>query len=112
MSPVPDPDSGIPIVFQVDQNFPNPFNPSTVIRFDVPGRVGGSGSTSSRVIINIYDVRGSIVKRLVDSSMPAGPAEVAWDGKNDSGTAVSSGIYFLRMITGTQRHTRKMVLLR
>jgi hypothetical protein len=94
------------------QNFPNPFNPSTVIRFDVPGRVEGSGSTSAKVVINVYDVRGSIVKRLVDAAMPAGPAEVTWNGLNDNGESVSSGIYFLRMITGEQRHTRKMVLLR
>jgi hypothetical protein len=94
------------------QNFPNPFNPSTVIRFDVPGRVEGSGSTSARVVINVYDVRGSIVKRLVDAVMPAGPAEVTWDGLNENAESVSSGIYFLRMITGEQRHTRKMVLLR
>ncbi len=94
------------------QNFPNPFNPSTVIRFDVPGRAEGSGSTSARVVINIYDVRGSLVKRLVDSSMPAGPAEVTWDGMSENGIAVSSGIYFLRMITGEQLQTRKMVLLR
>jgi hypothetical protein len=98
------------------QNFPNPFNPSTVIRFDVPGRVDVNGerypSTNSRVVINVYDVRGRLVKRLVDSSMPAGPAQVTWDGFNDSGAAVSSGIYFLRMITGEHHHTRKMVLLR
>jgi len=94
------------------QNFPNPFNPSTVIRFDVPGRVEGNGSTSARIVMNVYDVRGRIVKRLIDGSMPAGPATVTWDGMNESGTNVSSGIYFLRMITGEQRHTRKMVLLR
>jgi len=107
-------DDGRPVKYPAHlyQNFPNPFNPSTVIRFDVPGRVEGSGSTSSRVVINVYDVRGSLVKKLVDDSMPAGPAEVTWDGKSESGAAVSSGIYFLRMITGEQRHTRKMVLLR
>jgi hypothetical protein len=98
------------------QNFPNPFNPLTVIRFDVPGRVGGSEvgfpASSSRVVIGIYDVRGSLVRALVDSSMPAGPAQVTWDGTTDGGADVSSGIYFLRMITGQQRLTRKMVLLR
>jgi len=111
-------DGGRPVRYpaRLYQNFPNPFNPSTVIRFDVPGRVAVNGerypSTNSRVVINVYDVRGRLVKRLIDSSMPAGPAQVTWDGFNDSGAAVSSGIYFLRMITGEQHHTRKMVLLR
>ena len=111
-------DDGRPVRYPAHlyQNFPNPFNPVTVIRFDVPGRVEGSGetysATSSRVVINVYNVRGRLVKRLVDRSMPAGPAQVTWDGKSDSGAAVSSGIYFLRMITGQQRHTLKMVLLR
>lgn len=107
-------DPAMPYAACLHQNYPNPFNPSTTIRFDVPGRTSGGGfpAASARVVINVYDMRGRPVKRLVDRFLPAGPAEISWDGRNDAGADVASGIYFLRLMTGGRHHTRKMVLLR
>lgn len=90
------------------QNHPNPFNPSTTVAFTVPG---GSGSRS-RVVLGIYDVRGALVRRLVDGPVAGGRHEVTWDGMNDRGAKVSSGIYFARFQTRDHSSVKKMVLLR
>ncbi|MDD3642933.1 MAG: FlgD immunoglobulin-like domain containing protein [Candidatus Krumholzibacteria bacterium] len=102
-------DPSTPYAARLYQNFPNPFNPATVVRFDAPGR---AGSGTARVVLAVYDVQGRLVRTLVDRAMPAGPAEAVWDGTNAEGAAVSSGIYFVRMDSAGQRLTRKMVLLR
>ena len=96
------------------QNFPNPFNPVTVIRFDVPGEVSGADGPSrrSKVSLRVYDVSGRLVRVLVDGLMEPGPAEAVWEGTDGAGRALSSGIYFLSMRVGEWRTTRKMVLLR
>jgi len=57
-------------------------------------------------------VRGRLVRTIVDGTLPAGPAEAVWDGNNGDGIPVSSGVYFVRMVSAGQRMTRKMVLLR
>ncbi|MEE9271374.1 MAG: CHRD domain-containing protein [Candidatus Krumholzibacteria bacterium] len=87
------------------QNYPNPFNPNTTIRYALtePGRVR----------LRIYDVQGRLVRTLVDEIGSPGPGQtVVWDGTNDSGQAVSSGIYFYRLTTTGFTATKKMVLLK
>ncbi len=104
LSPVPDPDNGTPIVFQVDQNFPNPFNPSTTIRFALPV------SAQTRVVI--FDVAGHKVKTLVDDVMAAQVHEVQWTGRDDAGRSVSAGVYFYRVSSGEHFSVGRMALVK
>ncbi len=92
---------------KLGQNYPNPFNPTTTIEYWVPG---GSGKTAVSVVI--YDVRGARVRTLVEGTEPAGRYTATWDGRNEAGTAVSSGVYFYRLQTPGFSDTRKMVLLK
>jgi uncharacterized protein (DUF362 family) len=81
--------AAVPEEFQLDQNFPNPFNGTTQIRFYAP--------RSSDISMKIFNVRGQSVRDLVDRAVEPGWHNVVWDGKNDSGSMVSSGVYFCRM---------------
>lgn len=90
--------------FQLCQNFPNPFNPITNIEFVLP--------KSGQVKIEIYNILGRKVRTLVDQHLKAGHKVVDWDGNDDSGEEVSSGIYFYQIKTSEFSQTRKMVLLR
>ncbi len=87
------------------QNAPNPFNPSTSIRYSV-GREG------AHVTLAIYDVSGRLVTKLVDAPTAAGEQMILWDGRNAHGRQVGSGIYFSRLSVDTWTATRKMVLLK
>jgi len=91
--------------FALHQNVPNPFNPMTTIRYDVPP--GGAVVT-----IAVYDASGRFVTTLVADAQSAGPKTVEWDGRDERGTSVSSGVYFCRMSAGGFEQTMKMVLLR
>lgn len=86
------------------QNFPNPFNPTTTIAFSL--------AENARVVLAICDVRGALVRRLIHETRVAGDYRVVWDGKNDVGTSVSSGVYFYRLTAGRFEATKKMVLLK
>ncbi len=94
----------IPTSFALHQNVPNPFNPATTIGYDVPP---GGGV----VTIRVYDVAGRLVRTLIDESQAAGQKTVRWNGTNDTGTRVASGMYFYRMTAPGFTETRKMVLL-
>jgi hypothetical protein len=98
----------LPNTFELEQNFPNPFNPDTKIGYSLP--------MAARVEIAVYDIRGRIIKSLLDGVQPAGSHEIGWDGKNRSGNAVPTGIYFYKMrVSGNDREytaTRKMVLMK
>ncbi|MFH1754554.1 MAG: FlgD immunoglobulin-like domain containing protein, partial [Candidatus Latescibacterota bacterium] len=95
------------------QNYPNPFNPSTTISFELPGMMRPGGITSAAPVhLAVYDVRGRLVKTLVSGDLTAGPHRVRWDGTNNSGSGVSSGIYFYRIVSGNWSNTKKMVLIR
>ncbi len=83
---------------------PNPFNPQTTVSFAL--------AKSELVRIAIYDVRGTLVRRLSDESMPAGEHSVVWNGVDDRGRPAASGIYFVRMIAGSYTETRKIVMLK
>lgn len=86
------------------QNFPNPFNPSTTIEYSL--------ANAARVRIEIFDVGGRRIRTLVDAGKPAGPHRAVWDGRNERGVAVSSGIYFYRFRTDSFVSVKKMVLLK
>jgi hypothetical protein len=88
----------------LDQNYPNPFNPSTEICFDIP--------KPSFVSLDIYDVLGRLVTTLIDEQLTAGSKRVRWDGRDDTGAEVASGVYFYRLKTGDHVEVKKMVLLK
>lgn len=85
-------------------NRPNPFNPSTAVHFDL-----GQAGTAS---LKIYDVRGRLVRTLVNAPVGAGRHQVTWDGRNDAGRPVASGVYLLEMSAGDYRGKHKMILAR
>ena len=89
---------------QLAQNYPNPFNPTTTIAFSI--------AEVSDVKLAIYGVRGELVRTLVDGRRAPNNYRVIWDGKNNAGNFVASGVYFYRLIAGDFKATKKMVLLR
>jgi hypothetical protein len=105
---------GKPQVFAgtLRQNYPNPFNPSTTISFELPGKMQAEGSSTAHVHLAVYDVSGRLVKTLVSTNLIPGPHKVMWDGTNNNGNNVSSGIYFYRIVSGNWISTKKMVLIR
>jgi hypothetical protein len=86
------------------QNVPNPFNPMTTIRYDVP-------QNGAHVSIIIYDVGGRVIRILVDDVQTAGVKRITWYGRNSRGNQVATGVYFYRMIAPGFDMTKKMVLL-
>jgi hypothetical protein len=94
----------IPGQYFLEQNAPNPFNPSTTIEYGVPA---GGG----RVTIEIFDVAGRRVRTLLDEPRPGGTWRVTWDGTTDAGTHVSSGVYFYRLRAAGFESTRRMTLV-
>ncbi|MDO9694772.1 MAG: FlgD immunoglobulin-like domain containing protein [Candidatus Latescibacteria bacterium] len=83
---------------------PNPFNPTTKIQYDVP--------VDGRVMLKVYDVRGSLVRTLVDADRPRGSHRAAWDGRDTSGRGMASGSYFARLEVGGKIETVRMSLVR
>ena len=86
------------------QNYPNPFNPSTTILFYIP--------ENSFVKLDIYNVKGEKVKTLASTRFDAGTQKVVWNGTDDGGGRVSTGVYFYRLVAGKSTLTRKLVLMR
>jgi len=97
-------DPEIPSAFALYQNVPNPFNPSTSIIFDLPSAI--------HVTLDVYNVKGEKIVRLVDRRMTPGRKEIVWNAQSGRGISVTSGIYFYRLIAGEFTETRKMVLLK
>jgi hypothetical protein len=95
----------VPAQAALYQNTPNPFNPVTTIRYDVPA--GGA-----IVDLAVYDVAGRLVKQLAAGFQQPGAKTAVWDGRNDSGQQVATGVYFYRLHTGAFVSTRKMVFLK
>ena len=94
-----------PTRFELSPNFPNPFNPTTTIRYALP--------TAAKVSLIVYTVRGEKVATLAEEvRREAGYHAVVWDGRNDAGAAVASGVYFVRMQAGFFMQARKMVLIK
>ena len=97
-------ESQIPNEFSLEQNYPNPFNPETKIIYQIP--------KISRVTIKIYNILGQEVRTLVDKEQTMGKYKVIWDGKNNSGNAVSSGMYIYQLRTKDFINSKRMILLR
>ena len=94
----------VPNAYRLSQNFPNPFNPTTTIRFDVKRK--------GHVRLRIYNVAGQLVHTLCDDVMDAGSYSREWTGVNNAGSGVASGVYFVRMEVAGFKDVRKLVLLR
>ena len=94
----------LPSVLALHPNYPNPFNPSTVISYELP--------EETRVTINIYDIMGQAVRNIKRSETQiAGYHQVYWNATNDEGKLVSAGVYLYVIQAGEFMHTKKMVLM-
>lgn len=93
-----------PAMTELGSNYPNPFNPSTTIEFSL--------AAPGPVTLSIYNASGQLIRTLIDESRTAGVHQAVWDGKDNRGGAVSSGVYFYRMKAGDYDKSRKMILLR
>lgn len=101
-----------PRAFAISQNYPNPFNPSTSIVIEVPQSEGKGEDEGIRTQVRIYDMRGHLVKVLLDEPKKPGRYILNWDGRNSLGEKASSGLYLYHMKAGDFVSTRKMVLLK
>lgn len=96
--------TALPANYTLLQNYPNPFNPSTTIRYGLPA--------ASQVQVTVYDVRGEQVATLIAEQQSAGWHSVQWDGRNEIGRQVSTGVYFYRLVAEDFVETKKMVLMK
>jgi len=94
----------LPTAFVMDQNFPNPFNPSTSIRYGLP--------EDSHVSLVIYDVRGNVVRTLESGTQTAGWYTLVWDGRSNDGRTISTGLYLARIGAGEYSQVIKMLYLK
>jgi hypothetical protein len=94
----------LPTSFFLAQNYPNPFNPTTSISFGLP--------KTAIVTLDIYNLLGQHVKTLLDGNLNAGYKTIIWDGKDEAGASVSSGLYFYKLDTGSFKESKKMTLLK
>jgi choice-of-anchor B domain-containing protein len=90
--------------FALNQNHPNPFNPTTSITYEMP--------TGAHVTLTVFGPSGERVRTLVDTYQASGPHSTSWDGTNDDGAAVVSGVYFYRLQVGVLSDTKRMILLK
>jgi flagellar hook assembly protein FlgD len=95
----------MPTAFRLLQNAPNPFNPMTTIAFEVPP---GGGPVN----LSIFDVTGRHVVTLTAGACAPGFRQLVWDGRDERGESVASGVYFARMVAPEYTASKKMVLLR
>jgi hypothetical protein len=98
----------LPRSWALSQNYPNPFNPSTTIAFDVPETLNQAHSVN----LTIYDIRGRCIRTLIDSELESGSHKIHWNGRNNLGESVASGIYLYTLKAADERFTRKMTILK
>lgn len=94
----------LPAEYRLFQNYPNPFNPSTTISFEIP--------ELTDVLLNIYDIQGGFIRTIIQGKMNAGLHYMVWDGKNNFGNKVVSGIYFYQLKSDKINIVKKMQLLK
>jgi len=94
----------LPTTYFLGQNYPNPFNPETAIRFQLP--------QATHVVLKIYNLLGEEIRTLMDADCEAGRHSLHWDGKDNQGQAIASGVYLYRLQAGSFMKTKKMNLLR
>lgn len=97
-------DPAVPAAFRVDHAFPNPFNPQTTIRFAIP--------EAARTTVTIYDLKGRLVKTLVDADLAAATHAVEWRGDDAHGRSVAAGVYFYRVTSGRHDSVGRMALIK
>jgi len=93
----------VPSQYELYQNFPNPFNPTTEIRYAL--------AELSDVVVSVYDLKGRLMKTLISQKQPAGLNKILWDGTDNVGKKVSAGMYLYTIEAGTFRKTKKMIML-
>jgi hypothetical protein len=93
-----------PFSFALHQNFPNPFNPSTEIQYEIPDDL--------LISVSIYDVAGRHIRSLINEDKLAGSYSTIWDGKNDLGSSVAAGVYIYSIEAGKHRQNKKAVYLK
>lgn len=96
--------SQIPDEFTLFQNYPNPFNPETTIQYQL--------ATAREVQLKIYNILGQAVRNLIKEQQPAGVHRMVWDGKNDNGRQMPSGVYIYQIKAGDFEQSKKMILLK
>lgn len=97
-----------PRVTRLHQNRPNPFNPHTRLHFELAGRSGERVQTA----VEVFDVHGRLVSRLLDTSLAPGVYDLTWDGTDASGRPIASGIYYARLRAGAVRSHIQMIALK
>ena len=99
-------ENAIPDEYSLSQNYPNPFNPTTTIAYSIKDQ--------AHVSLKVYNVAGQLVRTLVNEQQTPQVENfrVTWDGRNDLGSSVSSGVYFYKLVTKNFSQTKKMVLLK
>lgn len=102
------PASAYPVTYKLEQNYPNPFNGSTIIRYDIPD----VKVTETKTAIQVFNILGQRIKTLINAPHDPGPHQVMWDGTNDNGERVSTGVYFYRLITKNFLTTKKMIYVK
>jgi len=96
--------STIPKTFALKQNYPNPFNPVTTIKYQIPAE--------SRVVLSVYNILGQRIKTILNDVQPAGYYTVQWNGRDETGNQVASGIYFYRIQADGYVNTCKMLFMK
>lgn len=94
----------IPLTTKLGNNYPNPFNPSTTIQFDL--------NSSNNVKLEIFNIKGQLIKTLANNFFTAGRHYLNWDGKDNNGNQVSSGIYLYKMQSGDYANIKKMIMMK
>ncbi len=97
-----------PVTFRLEQNYPNPFNGSTIIRYDIPD----IKEKETKTAIQVFNILGQKVKTLVNAPHDPGPHQIVWNGTNDNGERVATGVYFYRLITKNFLTTKKMIYVK
>ena len=94
----------VPPDFSLKQNYPNPFNPTTTITYSLP--------EATKMRLDIYNLKGQLVKTLVNDEVSAGLHSVVWNSKDMNNADVASGVYFYRISSPNKTQTRKMLLMK
>jgi hypothetical protein len=94
----------LPTEYHLAQNYPNPFNPTTTIELSLP--------RSGHVEVEVFNILGRRVSRLIDRELPAGTHRIIFDGRGDDGSALATGVYFYRITSGDFRDSKKMLLVK
>ena len=97
---IPDPTN----IAELIGNFPNPFNPETSINFNL--------RKDSKVSLKVFNIKGQLIRTLINEQLSASSYNIVWNGKNDSGNQVSSGIYLYKLQADTQLSVKKCILLK